>query len=64
MTRQQLRERYPAVLYATGTSTDRSLEIPGEELAGVHPASEFVAWYNGHPTIAIGAMTSAGDTRP
>jgi ferredoxin/flavodoxin---NADP+ reductase len=49
VTRKELRERYPAVLYATGTSTDRSLEIPGEELAGVHPASEFVAWYNGHP---------------
>jgi ferredoxin--NADP+ reductase len=49
VTRQQLRERYPAVLYATGTSTDRALEIPGEELDGVHPAAEFVAWYNGHP---------------
>lgn len=23
--------------------------IPGEELPGSHPATEFVAWYNGHP---------------
>jgi ferredoxin/flavodoxin---NADP+ reductase len=23
--------------------------IPGEDLAGSHPATEFVAWYNGHP---------------
>jgi ferredoxin--NADP+ reductase len=23
--------------------------IPGEDLGGSHPATEFVAWYNGHP---------------
>src|SRR5262249_31950614 len=23
--------------------------IPGEDLEGSHPATEFVAWYNGHP---------------
>ena len=23
--------------------------IPGEDLKGSHPATEFVAWYNGHP---------------
>ena len=23
--------------------------IPGEDLPGSHPATEFVAWYNGHP---------------
>jgi ferredoxin--NADP+ reductase len=23
--------------------------IPGEDLSGSHPATEFVAWYNGHP---------------
>ena len=23
--------------------------IPGEDLVGSHPATEFVAWYNGHP---------------
>jgi ferredoxin--NADP+ reductase len=25
------------------------MNIPGEDLAGSHPATEFVAWYNGHP---------------
>ena len=25
------------------------MDIPGEDLAGSHPATEFVAWYNGHP---------------
>jgi len=49
ITREELRERYCAVLYATGTSADRRLGIPGEELAGVHAGSDFVGWYNGHP---------------
>ena len=25
------------------------LGIPGEELPGSHPATDFVGWYNGHP---------------
>ena len=33
----------------SGASTDRHLAIPGEDLAGSHAATEFVAWYNGHP---------------
>src|SRR6185437_1804114 len=28
---------------------DRRLDIPGENLAGVHSATELVAWYSGHP---------------
>jgi ferredoxin/flavodoxin---NADP+ reductase len=40
---------YDAVLYAVGTQTDRRLGIPGEELPGSWAATEFVAWYNGHP---------------
>lgn len=49
ITREDLLERYHAVVYATGTSDDNRLGIPGEDLAGSHPASRFVAWYNGHP---------------
>ncbi len=49
VTRDELLEHYDAVLYSVGTSIDRRLGIPGEELAGSHPATEFVAWYNGHP---------------
>ena len=41
--------RYDAVLYAFGAQTDRRLGIPGEELPGSWSATEFVAWYNGHP---------------
>ena len=47
-----LRERYHAVIYAYGSATDRSLGIPGEDLPGSHPATEFVAWYNAHPDFA------------
>jgi ferredoxin--NADP+ reductase len=49
VSRGELLERYHVVFYAIGTSTDKRLDIPGEDLAGSHPATEFVAWYNGHP---------------
>ena len=28
---------------------NRRMGIPGEDLRGSHPATDFVAWYNGHP---------------
>src|SRR5213593_2851838 len=40
---------YDAVVYAFGSQTDRRLGIPGEDLPGSWSATEFVAWYNGHP---------------
>jgi ferredoxin--NADP+ reductase len=49
ITRAEFLERYHVVFYAIGTSTDRRLGIPGEDLQGSHAATEFVAWYNGHP---------------
>src|SRR5438093_11848725 len=45
----ELAERYDAVLYSVGAQTDRHLGIPGEDLPGSWAATEFVAWYNGHP---------------
>ena len=45
----ELMQHYTAVIYATGAQTDKSLGIPGEDLPGSWPATEFVAWYNGHP---------------
>src|SRR6266545_4074000 len=44
-----LRRHYHQILYCTGAQTDRRMGIPGEDLQGSHPATEFVAWYNGHP---------------
>jgi ferredoxin/flavodoxin---NADP+ reductase len=49
ISRAELLERYHAVVYAFGTSDDRRLGIPGEDRPGSHGATEFVAWYNGHP---------------
>ena len=50
--RDELLERYHAVVYAIGTATDNRLGIAGEELHGVHAATDFVGWYNGHPAYA------------
>ncbi len=49
ITREELLARYDLVLYTIGTSSDNRLGIEGEDLAGSHPATTFVAWYNGHP---------------
>ncbi len=52
VTREELLERYHAVVYAIGTADDNRLGIPGEDRPGSHSATEFVAWYNGHPEYA------------
>jgi ferredoxin/flavodoxin---NADP+ reductase len=52
VTVDELRERYHAVVFAYGTSVDRHLGIPGEDLSGSHSATEFVNWYNAHPDFA------------
>ncbi|MBI4371781.1 MAG: NADP oxidoreductase [Elusimicrobia bacterium] len=44
-----LRARYRFIVYAVGCESDRHMGVPGEEAAGVHSATEFVGWYNGHP---------------
>ncbi|HEV8440117.1 MAG TPA: FAD-dependent oxidoreductase [Methylomirabilota bacterium] len=49
LTLADLRRHYHQIIYSTGAQTDRRMGIPGEDLKGSHPATEFVAWYNGHP---------------
>jgi ferredoxin--NADP+ reductase len=44
-----VKRHYDAVVFATGAPKDRRLGIPGEDLAGSLSATEFVAWYSGHP---------------
>jgi ferredoxin--NADP+ reductase len=44
-----LMRHYAAVVYATGAQTDKALGVPGEDLPESWAATEFVAWYNGHP---------------
>ena len=49
VTIDDLRAHYHQFVYATGAQTDRRMGIPGEDLQRSHPATDFVAWYNGHP---------------
>ncbi|HEX3033589.1 MAG TPA: FAD-dependent oxidoreductase [Thermodesulfobacteriota bacterium] len=44
-----LKKHYHQIVFATGAQTDRRMNIPGEDFKGSHAATEFVAWYNGHP---------------
>ena len=45
----QLKEKYDAVVIATGSHLGKTLGIPGEELPGSLSAADFVPWYNSHP---------------
>ena len=49
VSREDLLRHYHAIVYATGSPSDRPLGIEGEGLPGSHAATEFVGWYNGHP---------------
>lgn len=49
VTLQELACHYHQICLATGAQTDRRMGIPGEDLERSHAATEFVAWYNGHP---------------
>jgi ferredoxin--NADP+ reductase len=49
VTVEDLRNHYHQIVYSTGAQTDRNLNIPGIDLKGSRAATEFVAWYNGHP---------------
>ncbi|SDX34076.1 ferredoxin--NADP+ reductase [Amycolatopsis xylanica] len=46
-----LREFYDAVIFSTGASSDRALDLPGIDLDGSHGAADFVSWYDGHPDV-------------
>ncbi|WP_067541289.1 FAD-dependent oxidoreductase [Nocardia crassostreae] len=48
----ELLAHHHAVIYAVGASSDRKLGVPGERLPGSVSATDFVAWYNGHPDQA------------
>ncbi|MFL6139904.1 MAG: FAD-dependent oxidoreductase [Frankiaceae bacterium] len=53
----ELRRHYDAVVYAFGAAVDRRMGVPGEDLAGSFSATEFVAWYCGHPDAVIDRFT-------
>ncbi|MFB3113306.1 MAG: FAD-dependent oxidoreductase [Gemmatimonadales bacterium] len=49
VTLDDLKQYYHQICFSTGAQTDKQMGIPGEDLAGSHSATEFVAWYNSHP---------------
>ena len=61
VTNDDLLAHHSAVIYATGAASDRSSDVPGADLPGVHSATEFVAWYNGHPDAADAAFDLSGE---
>src|SRR5680860_814568 len=55
----ELHQYYDAVVFTYGASTDRRLGISGEDLPGSIAATDFVAWYCGHPDARIEAIEAA-----
>ncbi|KAM6964258.1 NADPH:adrenodoxin oxidoreductase, mitochondrial [Tautogolabrus adspersus] len=47
---EELQEAYHAVVLSYGAEGNRSMGVPGEDLAGVYSAKDFVGWYNGLPS--------------
>ncbi len=60
ITHDELLGHHHAVIYTYGAAKDRRLGIPGEDLPGSVPATEFVAWYNGHPDAVHHEFDLAG----
>ncbi|MDX1564271.1 MAG: FAD-dependent oxidoreductase [Phycisphaeraceae bacterium] len=59
---EQLRTHHDAIVFAFGSQTDRSLGIEGEQLNRSYTATEFCAWYNGHPDYADRAFDLQRET--
>ncbi|XP_063075624.1 NADPH:adrenodoxin oxidoreductase, mitochondrial [Engraulis encrasicolus] len=47
---EELRQAYHAVVLSYGAEGNRAMGVPGEDLAGVYSAKDFVGWYNGLPS--------------
>ncbi len=57
ITVEELHQHYDAILVAAGAAVDRRMGIPGEDLPGSFSATDFVAWYSGHPDAPIDYFT-------
>jgi ferredoxin--NADP+ reductase len=62
LTIEQLKQRYDAVVIATGSARGKKLGIPGEDLPGSLSAATFVPWYNAHPDFKDEAIDLSSDT--
>ena len=59
---EDLRANYHCIVFAYGAQGSRVLGIPGENLEGSYAATDFVAWYNGHPDYSKHTFDLAVDT--
>jgi len=57
ITLEELHRHYDALIFSSGAMVPRRLGVPGEDLAGSFAATEFVAWYCGHPDEPIDRFT-------
>jgi ferredoxin--NADP+ reductase len=57
ITLEELHRHYDALIFSNGAMVPRRLGVPGENLAGSFAATEFVAWYCGHPDEPIDSFT-------
>ena len=62
LTIEQLKERYDAVVIATGSARGKKLGIPGEDLPGSLSAATFVPWYNAHPDFKDETIDFSSET--
>ncbi len=62
LTIEQLKERYDAVVIATGSARGKKLGIPGEDLPGSMSAATFVPWYNAHPDFKDESVDLSSET--
>jgi ferredoxin--NADP+ reductase len=62
LTIEQLKERYDAIVIATGSALGKKLGIPGEDLLGSMSAATFVPWYNAHPDFKDESIDLSCDT--
>lgn len=46
---EDIKQRYNAVIFATGALRGARLDIPGIDARNSFSAADFVAWYDGHP---------------
>jgi ferredoxin--NADP+ reductase len=52
-----LDRHFDATIVASGAALGRRMGIPGEDLPGSFSATDFVAWYNGHPDSPLDQFT-------
>ena len=62
LTHDDLHRHYDAVVYSVGAARDRRLDIPGEDLEGSVSATDFVAWYCGHPDEPLAQVALTAET--